>query len=80
MRNILLVSLLTTTFYFILYIIKTKYIDKERVQFKKIIMNTFFVAMSSYIAFYIVINYNLGNDNILKEVKETPAFTGEPGF
>ena len=80
MKNILLVSILTSCFYFISCFLKTKYIDKEKLEIKKIVLQTLFVSISSYVAFYIVFNYNLGNDNILKEVKEIPAFTDAPGF
>ena len=80
MKNILLVSILTSSFYFILSFLKIKYADKEELDIKKIILNTLFVSISSYVAFYIVFNYNLGNDNILKEVREIPAFTDAPGF
>ena len=80
MKNILLVSILTSAFYFIFSFLKTKYIDKHELDIKKIVFNTIFVTISSYIAFYIVFNYNLGNDNILKEVREIPAFTDAPGF
>jgi hypothetical protein len=80
MINIILVTLITTVLYFIIYVVKTKYINKEKLEFKHIVMNSFIVSISSYVAFYIVINYNLGNDNILKEVKEIPAFTGGPDF
>lgn len=80
MKNILLVSILTSSFYLIFNFLKTKYIDKEELNVKKILLDTIFVSISSYVAFYIVFNYNLGNDNVLKEVREIPAFTGAPGF
>lgn len=80
MKNILLVSILTSSFYFIFSFLKTKYADKEELDIKKIVLHTLFVSISSYVAFYIVFNYNLGNDNVLKEVREIPAFTGSPGF
>jgi hypothetical protein len=80
MNNIFLVSSITSVLYFLLSFLKIKYVDKDDLVLKKIVLNTLIVAVCSYIAFYVVFNYNLGDKNILKEVKETPAFTGEPGF
>ncbi len=80
MNNIFLVSSITSVLYFLLSFLKIKYVDKDDLVIKKIVLNTLIVAVCSYIAFYVVFNYNLGDKNILKEVKETPAFTGEPGF
>lgn len=80
MNNIFLVSGITSVLYFLLSFLKIKYVDKDELVLKKIVLNTLIVAVCSYVSFYVVFNYNLGSKNILKEVKETPAFTGEPGF
>ncbi len=80
MNNIFLVSGITSVLYFLLSFLKIKYVDKDELVLKKIVLNTLIVAICSYVSFYVVVNYNLGTTNILKEVKETPAFTGDPGF
>ena len=80
MNSIVLVSLITSVLYFVLSSLKVKYADKDEIVAKKMAVNTLIVAICSYLAFYSVVNYNLGDTAMLKDIKETPAFTGSPGF
>ena len=79
MNQIIILSIITSIIFFLIKIIKMRFIDKENEPFKEIVKETGIVFISSLLSGFLIEQFKF--NNILENIKATPSvFTNEPGF
>ena len=76
MKNIYLIALIISVIFLIVKFIELRFIKKENITLKSIVIDTMLVYLSSIAAYFISSQLNLNE----KTPDNVPAFVGGPGF
>ena len=76
MDNIYLVSFVISTIFFILKFIEMRFIIRENVALKTLLINTVLVYLSVVVGYYLVEQFDINTKNLVV----APVFVDNPGF
>jgi hypothetical protein len=79
MNNEIITGVIISTIFFIIKFIEMRFIQRENVPLKTLVVNTFIVFVSAILSLMIMKQFNI--DEIIGSIKSVPSvFTGKPDF
>lgn len=79
MNNEIITGVIISTIFFIIKFIEMRFIQRENVPLKTLVINTLIVFVSAIISLMIMKQFNI--DEIIGSIKSVPSvFTGKPDF
>lgn len=79
MNNEIITGVIISTIFFIIKFIEMRFIQRENVPLKTLVINTLIVFVSAILSLMIMKQFNI--DEIIGSIKSVPSvFTGKPDF
>tara|TARA_Y100000389_G_C17469022_1_gene528553 strand:+ start:6718 stop:6957 length:240 start_codon:yes stop_codon:yes gene_type:complete len=79
MNNEIITGVIISTIFFIIKFIEMRFIQRENVPLKTLVINTLIVFVSTILSLMIMKQFNI--DEIIGSIKSVPSvFTGKPDF
>ena len=76
MENIYFSGIIISILFFILKFLECRFISKEEINLKKLVIDTIFVYFSVIIGYYTLNQFEINTNNLV----EAPVFSDGPGF
>lgn len=79
MNNEIITGVIVSTIFFIIKFIEMRFVQRENVPLKTLVVNTLIVFVSTILSLMIMKQFNI--DEIIGSIKSVPSvFTGKPDF